>query len=178
MDKRRWSDGGGFARGDVGFGPGRQTGAAIYRGSTPSRIYDISADGKTILFVEMSYGQAAEDRDLYARNGWLAGGALGRRQPARAFAGWQVGGMHLERRPEDVADFAADRVRERRAHSAPGMHYERVEWFPDGQKLLFTGNEPDRPHANFHAGYEKEERRAGHAGGNGGDACFARSRNM
>jgi hypothetical protein len=25
------------------------------------------------------------------------------------------------------------------------MHYERVEWFPDGQKLLFTGNEPNRP---------------------------------
>ena len=34
---------------------------------------------------------------------------------------------------------------EARVFSAPGMHYERVEWFPDGQKLLFTGNEPSRP---------------------------------
>jgi eukaryotic-like serine/threonine-protein kinase len=24
------------------------------------------------------------------------------------------------------------------------MRYERVEWFPDGQKLLFTGNQPGR----------------------------------
>ena len=34
---------------------------------------------------------------------------------------------------------------EARVFSTPGMHYERVEWFPDGQKLLFTGNEPNRP---------------------------------
>jgi dipeptidyl aminopeptidase/acylaminoacyl peptidase len=34
---------------------------------------------------------------------------------------------------------------EARVLSTPGMHYERVEWFPDGQKLLFTGNEPNRP---------------------------------
>ncbi len=33
---------------------------------------------------------------------------------------------------------------EARNISTPGMHYERVEWFPDGQKLLFTGNEPGR----------------------------------
>jgi Tol biopolymer transport system component len=24
------------------------------------------------------------------------------------------------------------------------MHYESVEWFPDGQKLMFTGNDPGR----------------------------------
>jgi Tol biopolymer transport system component len=33
---------------------------------------------------------------------------------------------------------------EARVFSSPGMHYDRVEWFPDGQKLLFTGNEPNR----------------------------------
>jgi Tol biopolymer transport system component len=38
---------------------------------------------------------------------------------------------------------------EARILSTPGMHYERVEWFPDGQKLLFTGNEENRPTRTF-----------------------------
>jgi dipeptidyl aminopeptidase/acylaminoacyl peptidase len=25
------------------------------------------------------------------------------------------------------------------------MHYESVEWFPDGKRILFTGNQPGRP---------------------------------
>jgi Tol biopolymer transport system component len=29
------------------------------------------------------------------------------------------------------------------------MHYERVEWFPDGQRLLIVGNEPGKPSRTF-----------------------------
>jgi Tol biopolymer transport system component len=29
------------------------------------------------------------------------------------------------------------------------MHYERVEWLPNGEKLLFTGNEPNRPMRSY-----------------------------
>jgi Tol biopolymer transport system component len=29
------------------------------------------------------------------------------------------------------------------------MHYERAEWFPDGQRILFTGNEPNHPTRTF-----------------------------
>ncbi len=29
------------------------------------------------------------------------------------------------------------------------MHYERVEWFPDGQRILFEGSEPNRPPRTF-----------------------------
>ncbi len=29
------------------------------------------------------------------------------------------------------------------------MHYERVEWFPDGERILFEGNEPNRPARTF-----------------------------
>jgi len=29
------------------------------------------------------------------------------------------------------------------------MHYERVEWFPDGQRILFEGSEPNRRARTF-----------------------------
>jgi len=38
---------------------------------------------------------------------------------------------------------------EARPISTAGMHYERVEWFPDGKHVLFTGNEPNRPTRTF-----------------------------
>ncbi len=44
-----------------------------------SRIYDISADGKKILFVELTYGQSAQSRDLCATDGRRTGSSLGRR---------------------------------------------------------------------------------------------------
>ena len=34
--------------------------------------------------------------------------------------------------------------REARPIGATGMHYDRIEWFPDGQRLLVTGNDPGR----------------------------------
>jgi len=60
-----------------------------------------------------------------------------------------VGGLHRDRWPEHVLDCPALR-RRRSAHiGTPGMHYERVEWFPDGRRVLFTGNEPGRPIRTF-----------------------------
>ena len=58
--------GGRFAPGDFGAGPGRRNRNAIFRGSMHRRIYDISADGETILFVEMSYG-TARNTAIYLR---------------------------------------------------------------------------------------------------------------
>jgi Tol biopolymer transport system component len=29
------------------------------------------------------------------------------------------------------------------------VHYERLEWFPDGQRILFEGSEPNRPVRTF-----------------------------
>jgi dipeptidyl aminopeptidase/acylaminoacyl peptidase len=30
-----------------------------------------------------------------------------------------------------------------------GLHYERVEWFPDAERILFIGNEPGKPPRTF-----------------------------
>jgi Tol biopolymer transport system component len=38
---------------------------------------------------------------------------------------------------------------EARSIGAAGMHYEQLEWFPDGRRLLFTGNEPGQPMRAF-----------------------------
>src|SRR6266853_621891 len=38
---------------------------------------------------------------------------------------------------------------EARSIGVEGMRYDRPEWFPDGQRILFEGNEPNRPPATF-----------------------------
>jgi len=38
---------------------------------------------------------------------------------------------------------------EARTIGRSAMHYERVEWFPDGQRILFEGSEPNRPMRTF-----------------------------
>jgi dipeptidyl aminopeptidase/acylaminoacyl peptidase len=38
---------------------------------------------------------------------------------------------------------------EARSIGTEGLHYERVEWLPDGKRILFTGNEPNRPLRTF-----------------------------
>ncbi len=38
---------------------------------------------------------------------------------------------------------------EARTLNSAGVHYERVEWFPDSQRLLVTGNEPNQPLRSF-----------------------------
>ncbi len=73
-----------------------------------SRVYDISADGKTHPVRRAVLRGGAQSRDLHSQNRWLASGAAGRRQPSRVVAGWKICGLHLERRPEDGAEPAAD----------------------------------------------------------------------
>ena len=34
---------------------------------------------------------------------------------------------------------------EPRSIGVAGIHYGRAEWFPDGRRILFTGNQPNRP---------------------------------
>jgi hypothetical protein len=38
---------------------------------------------------------------------------------------------------------------EARSIGVEEMHYESVEWFPDGQRILFTGNEPNHSSRTF-----------------------------
>ncbi len=109
-----------------------------------SRVYDISADGKTILFVELSYGQARNPAIYIRKTDGSQAVRLGDgNRPALSPDGKFVACI-LNDGPKTELSLLPTGPGEARVFSTPGMHYERVEWFPDGQKLLFTGNEPSR----------------------------------
>ncbi len=110
-----------------------------------SRVYDISADGKTILFVEQSYGQARNPAIYIRKTDGSQAVRLGDgNRPALSPDGKFVACI-LNDGPKTELSLLPTGPGEARVFSTPGMHYESVEWFPDGQKLLFTGNEPNRP---------------------------------
>jgi Tol biopolymer transport system component/tRNA A-37 threonylcarbamoyl transferase component Bud32 len=110
-----------------------------------SRVYDISADGKTILFAELSYGQARNPAIYVRKTDGSQAVRLGDgNRPALSPDGKFVACI-LNDGPRTELSLLPTGPGEARVFSTPGMHYERVEWFPDGEKLLFTGNEPNRP---------------------------------
>jgi Tol biopolymer transport system component/tRNA A-37 threonylcarbamoyl transferase component Bud32 len=114
-----------------------------------SRVYDISDDGKTILFVELSYG-AARNPAIYLRK---TDGAQAVRlgegnRPVLSPDGKFVACI-LNNGPKTELSLLPTGPGEARIFSTPGMHYERVEWMPGGDKLLFTGNDSNRPMRSF-----------------------------
>jgi serine/threonine protein kinase len=114
-----------------------------------SLVYDISADGKTILFVELSDGKA-RNKAIYIRNtDGSAAIRLGEGNfPALSPDGKWVACI-LSDGSQTTLSLLPTRAGEARPISTAGMHYERVEWFPDGKHVLFTGNEPNRPTRTF-----------------------------
>jgi eukaryotic-like serine/threonine-protein kinase len=110
-----------------------------------SRVYDLSADGKTILFVEFSYGQARNPAIYLRKTDGSPAVRLGDgNRPALSPDGKFVACI-LNDGPKTELSLLPTGAGEARVFSSPGMRYDRVEWSPDGEKLLFTGNEPNRP---------------------------------
>jgi len=109
-----------------------------------SLISDISADGKTILFVELSYGNERNPA-IYIRS------ADGSPAVHLGDGSWPVLSPDGKWVVCIVSDGSKTNVTllptgpgEARPIGAAGMHYDRIEWFPDGQRLLVTGNDPGR----------------------------------
>jgi Tol biopolymer transport system component/tRNA A-37 threonylcarbamoyl transferase component Bud32 len=114
-----------------------------------SYVYDISSDGKTILFVELSYGQPRNVAIYLRKTDGSPAIRLGDgNRPALSPDGkWVV--CILSDGPKTKLTLLPTGAGEARSIGTEGMHYERVEWFPDGQRILFTGNEPNHPHRTF-----------------------------
>jgi eukaryotic-like serine/threonine-protein kinase len=114
-----------------------------------SRVYDISADGKTVLFVEQSYGPARNPAIYLRQTDGAPAVRLGDgNRPVLSPDGKFVACI-LNDGPKTELSLLPTGPGDSRVFSSPGMHYDRVEWFPDGEKLLFTGNEPNRPARAF-----------------------------
>jgi len=109
-----------------------------------SLIYDISSDGKTILFVELSYGQPRNTAIYLRQTDGSAAVRLGDgNRPMLSPDGKWVACI-LNEGPRSALMLLPTGAGESRRISDNRMHYERVEWFPDGQHVLFNGNEPNR----------------------------------
>jgi Tol biopolymer transport system component len=114
-----------------------------------SRIYDISADGKFILFVELSYGQPRNTAIYLRQTDGSPAVRLGDgNRPMLSPDGKWVACI-LNEGPRSTLLLLPAGAGQSRKLSANGMHYERVEWFPDGQQIMFTGNQPNHPARTF-----------------------------
>jgi len=114
-----------------------------------SRIYDISDDGKTILFVEMSYGKPRNTAIYLRKTDGSPAVRLGDgNRPMLSPDGKWVACI-VSDGPATTLTLLPTGAGESRTIPANGMHYDRVEWFPDGQRILVTGNEPGRPTRTF-----------------------------
>jgi eukaryotic-like serine/threonine-protein kinase len=114
-----------------------------------SRIYDISPDGKTILFVEMSSGPPRNTAIFLRKTDGSPAVHLGDgNQPMLSLDGKLVACIRSDG-PKTTLTLLPTGAGEAPKIPANGLHYERVEWFPDGQRLLFVGNEPGKPARTF-----------------------------
>ena len=114
-----------------------------------SRIYDISPDGGTILFVELTYGEPRNVAIYLRKTDGSPAVRLGDgNRPALSPDGkWVV--CILSDGPKTKLTLLPTGAGEPRTIGVNGMHYERAEWFPDGQRLLIAGNEAGRPLRTF-----------------------------
>jgi eukaryotic-like serine/threonine-protein kinase len=114
-----------------------------------SRIYDVSADGKEILFVELSYGKPRNPAIYLRKTDGSPAVRLGDgNRPALSPDGKWVACI-VSDGPRTSLTLLPTGAGEARTIGASGMHYERVEWFPDGRRVLFEGHEPNRPARTF-----------------------------
>jgi len=114
-----------------------------------SRIHDISADGALILFVELSYGQPRNPAIYLRKTDGSPAIRLGDgNRPALSPDGKWVACI-VSDGPRTTLTLLPTGPGETRTLGEAAMHYDRVEWFPDGQRILFEANEPNRPARTF-----------------------------
>ncbi len=110
-----------------------------------SSLWDISPDGKQILFLELSSGQGSNPA-IYMRstNGSPAVRLGYGHRPSLSPDGKWVVCVRVDRETSRLVLLPTG-PGEERTLPKDGIQAERAEWFPDGKRLLFSGNEVNQP---------------------------------
>jgi serine/threonine protein kinase/Tol biopolymer transport system component len=114
-----------------------------------SSIWDISNDGSQIVFVELSSGESRNSAIYLRRTAGSPAVRLG--YGARPALSLDAKWVACVRRDRDISRLVLLPVGagEERLLSTGAVQPETVEWFPDGKRLLLTGNEPKQPPRSY-----------------------------
>ena len=110
-----------------------------------SFAYDLSQDAKSLVFVELSSGEGRNAAIYLRKTDGSPAVRLGYGNlPALSPDGkWVASIRHQPARSQLL--LLPTGPGELRVLDPGDMHYESVEWFPDGKRILFTGNQPGHP---------------------------------
>jgi len=110
-----------------------------------SQAFALSQDAKSLLFVELGSGEGRNSAIYLRKTDGSPAVLLGYgNHPALSPDGkWVVCIRHQQTRSELL--LLPTGPGEPRVLDIDGMHYQSVEWFPDGKQVLFTGNQSGRP---------------------------------
>jgi len=110
-----------------------------------SFAYDLSQDAKSLVFVELSSGEGRNAAIYLRKTDGSPAVRLGYgNRPALSPDGKWVAIIHRQPARSQLMMLPTG-PGELRTLDLEDMHYESVEWFPDGRRILFTGNQPGRP---------------------------------
>jgi len=110
-----------------------------------SFAYDLSPDGKSLVFVELTSGEGRNSAIYLRKTDGSPAVRLGYgNQPALSPDGKWVASIHHQPTSSQMLILPTG-PGEMRELAFGDMHYESVEWFPDSKRILFTGNLPGHP---------------------------------
>ena len=107
-----------------------------------SRLWEISPDGRTLLFAEISYGHGRNTAIYLRKTDGSPAVRLGEGgHPSLSPDGKRILSVRYNGTQSDLVLLPVG-AGEARVLTTGGLHYEYGEWVPDGKRILFAANLP------------------------------------